>query len=532
MKVYVAFFGGVQVVAETNGNCRPLLAGSGCGSIFVRGFELPDTPGQLRAAMSSIAPPPSPQEIHRKLSVHSNAPNTRSSRPGYTAPQAVSGTESDSESIVMVDPQNPTGISASGSAAYAAASAPPLLSSIAERRTGSGGEDSEDEDEDEEEAGGWKTADAREAPHPRGSADESVIKAGYLWKKGERRKTWKKRWFVLRPAHLAYYKTAAEYQLLRLLDLSDVHSCTKVALKRHENTFGLVSPIRTFYLQAKNPGEVHDWVKAIEETRQALVAASSGTASNPIPIPRGRVRSQAPPPVTPSPPSHGYMTSSDSEDASPSGQRSYSISSQTRPTVTAGGTSPSAKGHAVDPAKTILSGYLMKCGSKRRNWRKRWFVLTGEQLVYSGSHMDTKPHRRFPFAEILDALEYDLPPNRQNPALMAPPAVSPPTVPPTSEEDSNDAHTFKIVTTKRTLLLCAPSEEDEIKWLGAVRALIARRSGFGGVPGDSTKIPASDISPTASGMSSGGSGMIARVRRPSASGSTGLPAGAIPEEGA
>lgn len=91
---------------------------------------------------------------------------------------------------------------------------------------------------------------------------------------------------------------------------------------------------------------------------------------------------------------------------------------------------------------------------------------------------------------------------------------------PPSDEDANDAHTFKIVTTKRTLLLCAPSEEDEIKWLGAVRALIARRSGSGVVPGDSTKI--SDISPTASGMSSGGSGLITRVRRSSASGS-GLP---------
>ncbi|KAJ7261733.1 hypothetical protein B0H12DRAFT_1105462 [Mycena haematopus] len=468
--------------------------------------------------MSSFAAPPSPQEIHRKLSVHSMA-----GKSPRVANPAMSGTESDSDTIL---PADSTFTPAAVGGLYTAPSAQPLLSSIAER-SASGGEDSEDEDADSEE-GGWKTAEAR---HQQGSVEEYVIKAGYLWKKGERRKTWKKRWFVLRPAHLAYYKTAAEYQLLRLLDLADVHSCTKVALKRHENTFGLVSPIRTFYLQAKNPGEVHDWVKAIDEARQALQAASSGSASNPIPIPRGRLRSNAPPPVTPSPPSLGYyMTSSDSEDnASPSGTRSYSLSSQTRPTANVGGTSPSAKNHGVvDPAKTILSGYLMKCGSKRRNWRKRWFVLSGEQLIYSGSHMDTKPHRRFPFAEILDALEYDLPANRQNPALMVPPTMSPP-VPPAADEDANDAHTFKIVTTKRTLLLCAPSEEDEIKWLGAVRALIARRSGSGGVPGDSAKIPAlggtNDVSPTPSGMSSGGSGLITRVRRPSASGSAGLPEG-------
>lgn len=61
-------------------------------------------------------------------------------------------------------------------------SSQPPLSSIAERRSDSG-EDTEDEDAVE---GGWKTADVR--TKPRNSGEESVIKAGYLWKKGERRK--------------------------------------------------------------------------------------------------------------------------------------------------------------------------------------------------------------------------------------------------------------------------------------------------------------------------------------------------------
>jgi hypothetical protein len=37
-------------------------------------------------------------------------------------------------------------------------------------------------------------------------------------------------------------------------------------------------------------------------------------------------------------------------------------------------------------------------------------------------------------------------------------------------------YTFKVFTTKRTLVLCAPSEEEEIKWISAIRALIARRT--------------------------------------------------------
>lgn len=34
---------------------------------------------------------------------------------------------------------------------------------------------------------------------------------------------------------------------------------------------------------------------------------------------------------------------------------------------------------------------------------------------------------------------------------------------------------FKVVTTKRALVLSAPSEEEEIRWVSAVRALLARR---------------------------------------------------------
>jgi hypothetical protein len=192
---------------------------------------------------------------------------------------------------------------------------------------------------------------------------------------------------VLRPAHLAYYKTSAEYELLRLLDLSEVHSCTKVNLKKHENTFGLVSPVRTFYLQANSQVEVQEWVNALEDARHALMATSTqNSIAGPIPIPTSRSRSNSVP-VTPSPPgTHPThiqnVTSSDSDEPTantitlPPHNRDIS-SSPTKLHVTT----------AVDPAKTIVSGYLMKCGSKRRNWRKRWFTLTSEKLVYFGSHM-------------------------------------------------------------------------------------------------------------------------------------------------
>ena len=46
----------------------------------------------------------------------------------------------------------------------------------------------------------------RPPPIPEESELEKAIKSGYLKKKGEQRRNWKKRWFVLRPEKLSYYK--------------------------------------------------------------------------------------------------------------------------------------------------------------------------------------------------------------------------------------------------------------------------------------------------------------------------------------
>ncbi|KAF9223694.1 PH-domain-containing protein [Gyrodon lividus] len=479
---------------------------------------------------AAAAAPPSPQEIQRKLSVHSTA------KPKKSPPisQAhVSGTESDSDSVLSPDLLSPThsqSLGSSGALMPGSGSQPPL-SSIAERRSGSG-EESEEDDEEEEDP--WRTAD--KSQRTQDSIDEGVIKSGYLWKKGERRKTWKKRWFVLRPAHLAYYKTSAEYQLLRLLNLADVHSCTQVVLKKHSYTFGVVTSVRTFYLQAPSPEEVQQWVVAIQDARGTLMMTSTQNSltTPPIPIPAAQTSSRRAI-VTPSPPSHPShaqnITSSDSEDVSPSAQRTYSTSSQNRPVIASSPTQ--LQGAPRDStAKVVLSGYLMKCGSKRHNWRKRWFVLYSEKLVYSGSHMDRKTHRQFSVSEILDALEFDMHTHKHN-AGVPPPALS--TQPsPSSAENRKSAHgpyTFKIVTTKRTLVLCAPSEEEEIKWLSAVRALIARRTGAGVVPGEASS---GNASKPAAGAIDGGqsgptssSGLRHKVRNLSISGPSGIPTAPI-----
>ena len=204
---------------------------------------------------------------------------------------------------------------------------------------------------------------------------------------------------MLRPAHLAFYKTSAEYKLLRLLDLSDVHSCTPVQLKKHAHTFCMISPTRTFYLQADAPHAVSDWVKAINDARTALLETSTQNSATtaPIPIPRsasqGRQASYHAQAASPSvshshsPYSH-HLTSSGSDDNSPSKPRPYSMNdTNPQPSGSTDPASPSRQAGALDSTKVILNRHLMKCGSRRHIWHNRWFVLSGDKLVYSRSHM-------------------------------------------------------------------------------------------------------------------------------------------------
>lgn len=144
-------------------------------------------------------------------------------------------------------------------------------------------------------------------------------------------------------------------------------------------------------------------------------------------------------------------------------------------------------------------------------------------------YQDTKPHRQFSFSEILDALEFDMRTHKHS-STIPPPSTSP-LLSSTAPDDSHGPHTFKIVTTKRTLLLCAPSEEEEIKWLSAIRALIARRSGAGVVPGDlsSAGKPAAPSGEANQGSASS-SGLRHKVRNLSISGPSAFPAAPISED--
>ncbi|KAG8741385.1 hypothetical protein FRC10_002905 [Ceratobasidium sp. 414] len=416
------------------------------------------------------AAPPTPQEIQRKLSMHApTAPVPINKRSSMRQTAPLSGTESDSDAGGAVASSFSPSVTSQGIPSEFSSSLQPL-SVIAEKRNPSGEETDDDEDDDDD------PALARRGPAEKEVKGELVLKSGFLWKKGERRKTWKKRWFVLRTAKLGLYKNEQEYKLLRLVDLNEVHSVAPCALKKHTNTLAIVTPTRTFYLQAETLAECDAWVRALGEARLRLKETGTETPVAPPGAPSAAVSAspivsaQTPPAAstmayaTPSSPLQHTMSSSDSE-----GEGDMD------------GVAPTP----IDPKQIVLQGYLMKCGTHMKNWRKRYFILTPETLKYGKSHMvspltlhetirnepiqqSMKHMRSVQVTQILDAIE----------TTASSKGIAPTISPPASSGDKE--HIFKIITPKRSFMLCAPSEEEEIKWLSAVRALIARRTA--GIP--------------------------------------------------
>lgn len=506
-----------------------------------------------------------------------------------------------------------------------------------------------DDDEEEDEEDETRLAPGASSLSAPGAdlQHETTVKAGYLYKRGEKRRTWKKRWFVLRSSRLAYYKNDKEYQLLRLIDLSDVHTVTAVELKRSQNGFGIVTPKRTFYIKAQDQVDMRDWITKLNQVRRALSDPSAEEGFRPEGYHDGPFLQQHPssPPDAsastkgeggfgsspgrpdhnpwragaPAPPAQGTYgrspVTSDSEasgaggqsrsrqDASPglgpshkfahhgellapnmplaAGQAVLSSSdddwneeegpggqalahplpggpyrppdpiSASPETSARSAQAVNAEANAAflrDPSRVLLQGYLLKQSARRKAWRKRWFVLTSSQLLWAGSHMDTRTNRRLTVNDMVDAIEYE--PSSSSSATgqgggsgSGPLSISTRTHPPrsrdllgssaqmlspggsstggtslfhpaspTGETDyvapapahstlgflerrssimngisqgaasaigvgghrKRQEHCFRVITPKRTLLLCAPSEEEEIKWLSTLQTLISR----------------------------------------------------------
>jgi len=105
---------------------------------------------------------------------------------------------------------------------------------------------------------------------PRSSSPNSIIKEGFLTKKGHLRRNWKTRWFVLQPGSLSYSKgpgTSAK----RTIILEDPIDVTVIESQgNHPNReFCILLNIKSknseFLIDCETETEMKSWVKEIRQ---------------------------------------------------------------------------------------------------------------------------------------------------------------------------------------------------------------------------------------------------------------------------
>ncbi|KAG1405306.1 hypothetical protein G6F60_003719 [Rhizopus arrhizus] len=351
-----------------------------------------------------------------------------------------------------------------------------------------------EEEEEEEEEGNIKSDDDEPEAEPVSAEavellkTEKIYKTGYLLKKGEKRRRWKKRWFVLRATKLAMYKNKKEYKLLRLIDLHEIHKVVQVTTKhKYKFVFAFVTPKRMYYVQANDQNDMNDWFyfinQAKEEQRlydfddtssidrdqefakdvissyksnhlvvqQQRNILEESTTISPINIPTRKSKRTLDQRLSPI---HMPMSSSSSSSHTP--DYYYPLSPSSDPSarlqlIEGVASSEEDEEYSADKAnieleenrnRVLMEGYLLKLG-RNRGWRKRWFVLRTDTLSYYENDKEYSPHRIIPLDHIIDSLEVE----------------------PVSK---NKQYCFKIIIPKRSYILCAPNEIVMESWLNSL----------------------------------------------------------------
>ena len=97
---------------------------------------------------------------------------------------------------------------------------------------------------------------------------EHCMHNGWLLKRGEVIKGWKKRWFEIRDGHAFYYKYPDDAKALGAIDLNPCSTRVvrydtdnvSVTSPRNEKIFRVVTPKRTWILAAESEVEMNEWV--------------------------------------------------------------------------------------------------------------------------------------------------------------------------------------------------------------------------------------------------------------------------------
>ncbi|KAI8053203.1 hypothetical protein BDF22DRAFT_743126 [Syncephalis plumigaleata] len=315
---------------------------------------------------------------------------------------------------------------------------------------------------DDEEAAAIILADAEEVDDMDDDGEDGEV-VSYITRRP--RKIWKKRWFVLRPTQLVYYKDQREYKSLGIIDLIHIKAVAAIPRKKRMNVFGVLTIRRKYYFQAGSPEDMLGWIHALREACQAATDNAQETTEKPA----AHRRSLLPSWATPTRPSVD-STNTTNNNNHQGAVKSYSnppVSNQsatsinttavtahmddTTSPIPAGSSGSNGSGGSTEPV--LLQGYLTKLSHNSkvgaiRTWQKRWFVLRNSQLTYYKNDKESTPRQSIPLSHMQTIQVISDSPSKQRPFCL------------------------QLVTHERPYLLSADTSTIRDRWYQAINTTI------------------------------------------------------------
>jgi len=109
-----------------------------------------------------------------------------------------------------------------------------------------------------------------------------ALKQGYMEKKGELNKKWRRRWFVLQPNYiLKYYKEESSSEPQGSIDISNIVQVQmKSASREKKFSFTLVGKDRRWFLACENDTEKREWTRVFMRLRDTKAPAKTDKMMN------------------------------------------------------------------------------------------------------------------------------------------------------------------------------------------------------------------------------------------------------------
>jgi len=222
------------------------------------------------------------------------------------------------------------------------------------------------------------------------------MKAGYLRKKGAKRRNWTRRWFVLRGSVLSYYKAETSEQPKGTIKLEMAVVATS---QRKPFCFFVRTPQRILMMWPESRDERDGWIEAIKcgvmiqysgadhsdggESGGSDLSLSSSSDTLPttgLMKYESLLASRSAPSITP--PTLSLLSTKSLTLARLKPGVSISPPTSTTSLITPTHTDLQNNRPIMQPLRQDCEGMLLKKGQKRRNWTKRWFALRDGIMLY------------------------------------------------------------------------------------------------------------------------------------------------------